>query len=40
MSVSLSDIYHDVNELSKYRMEGKFGDLTHFEHLAKESLAN
>ena len=40
MSVLLSDIYHNLNELSKYRMEGKFGELTLFEHLAKENLAN
>ena len=27
-------------EMSLYRMEGNVGELTRFEHLAKESLAN
>ena len=27
-----------ISQSSKYRIAGKFGELTHFEHLAKESL--
>ena len=28
------------NAMHVYRIAGKFGELTRFEHLAKESLAN
>ena len=38
--ISYLHSYKQLKATYRYRMEGKFGELTRFEHLAKESLAN